>query len=187
MGEEFTQYLHENGIEREASMPQSPQQNGRAERWQQTIVEKAEAMRHHAGLLVKQVKGIDYDEIFSPVARFESIRFLLAHAALNDWEVEAMDVKTAFLYGELDEEIYMEQPEGFKVPGQEHKVCHLLKAIYGLKQAGRQWNKELHNALLELGFTRTYSDAGIYVYGHHGGDLILVVYVDDLLPIGSDR
>ena len=71
------------------------------------------------------------------VARYEAIRFLLAHAALEDWELEAMDIKTAFLYGELDEEIYMEQPEGFVKRGQENMVCRLKKAIYGLKQASR--------------------------------------------------
>jgi hypothetical protein len=80
-----------------------------------------------------QIQGIDYDETFSPVARFESLRLLLALAALEDWEIHQMDVKSVFLNSLLDEEIYMEQPEGFAVPGQEHKVCLLKKAIYGLK------------------------------------------------------
>ena len=70
-----------------------------------------------------------------PVARYETIRLLLATAALENWDIEALDVKTAFLYGNLDEEIYMQQPEGFIVKGQEHKVYKLKKAIYGLKQA----------------------------------------------------
>ena len=72
---------------------------------------------------------------------------------LHDWELEALDVKTAFLFGELDEEIYMEQPEGFIVKGQKRKVCQLRKAIYGLKQAILQWNKQLHKSLLEMEFT----------------------------------
>lgn len=80
-----------------------------------------------------QVYGKDYNETFSPVAQFESIRYLFAHAALEDWEIDAMDVKTAFLNGDLDEEIYMEQPEGWVVPGKEDHVCLLKKAIYGLK------------------------------------------------------
>ena len=83
-----------------------------------------------------QEHGIDYEETFSPVTRYESIRYLLAHAALEDWEIEAMDVKTAYLYGKLKVEIYMAQPEGFIKSGQEHKVCKLVKSIYGLKQAG---------------------------------------------------
>ena len=75
-----------------------------------------------------------------------------------------MDVKTAFLNGELDEEIYMEQPEGWVVPGKEDLVCRLQKALYGLKQASRQWNLKIHQSLVEEGFQRTYSDAGVYVY-----------------------
>jgi hypothetical protein len=96
--------------------------------------------RYKARLVAKgftQIEGIDFQETFSPVARYEAIRFLLAHTALEDWELEAMDIKTAFLYGKLDEEIYMEQPEGFAKRGQENQVCRLKKAIYGLKQASR--------------------------------------------------
>ena len=94
--------------------------------------------RYKARLVAKgftQVEGIDFQETFSPVARYEAIRFLLAHAALENWELEAMDIKTAFLYGELDEEIYMEQPEGFVEKGKENMVCCLKKVIYDLKQA----------------------------------------------------
>ena len=85
-----------------------------------------------------QVFGIDYKNTFSPVVRFETLCLLLSLAALHDWEIEALDVKTVFLFGELDEEIYMEQPEGFVVKGKEKKVCQLRKAIYGLKQAALQ-------------------------------------------------
>lgn len=143
--------------------------------------------RYKARLVAKgftQIEGIDFQETFSPVARYEAIRFLLAHAALENWEIEAMNIKTAFLYGELDEEIYMEQPEGFVEKGQENKVCRLRKAIYGLKQASRTWNEKLHKTLLELGFKRTRSDAGVYVYSHAKAEMILIVYVDDLLPMG---
>lgn len=94
-----------------------------------------------------------------------------------------MDIKTAFLYGELDEEIYMEQPEGFMERGQERMVCRLKKAIYGLKQASRTWNEKLHTTLLSQGFTRTHSDAGVYVYSHGQAEMILIVYVDDLLHL----
>ena len=82
--------------------------------------------------------------------RFETLRLLLSLVALHDWEIEALDAKTAFLFGKLDEEIYMEQPEGFVVKGKEKKVCWLRKAIYGLKQAALQWNKQLHKSLLEI-------------------------------------
>ena len=83
-----------------------------------------------------QVQGIDYKETFSLVVRYESIRYLLAHATLQDWEIEAMDVKLAYLHGVLEEEIYMEQPKGFVAKGEEDKVCKLVCSLYGLKQAG---------------------------------------------------
>ncbi|PIL23572.1 hypothetical protein GSI_14885 [Ganoderma sinense ZZ0214-1] len=100
-----------------------------------------------------------------------------------------MDVKTTFLNGDLEEEIYMEQPEGWVVPGKEGYVCLLKKAIYGLKQASRQWNVKIHQSLLDLGFTRTYSDAGVYVYRQQRGNsiTIVVLYVDDLLLFGDDK
>jgi Reverse transcriptase (RNA-dependent DNA polymerase) len=134
-----------------------------------------------------QIPGIDYDETFSPVARFESLRLLLALAALEDWEIHQMDVKSAFLNGVLDEEIYMEQPQGFISTGQETKVCHLKKAIYGLKQASRAWNLQFHGVLSELGFTRTFADAGVYVYHQRRGDgpLIIILYVDDITIMGA--
>jgi hypothetical protein len=140
--------------------------------------------RYKARLVAKgftQIEGIDFQETFSSVAKYEAICFLLAHTALEDWELEAMDIKTAFLYGELDEEIYMEQPEGFAKRGQENQVCKLKKAIYGLKQASRTWNEKLHITLLEQGFKCMHSDAGVYVYSHNHAEVILIVYVDDLL------
>ena len=86
----------------------------------------------------KQKEGHDFFDTYSPVTRIASIRVLLAIAALHNLEIHQMDVKTAFLNGDLEEEIYMEQPEGFVVPGQERKVCKLVKSLYGLKQAPLQ-------------------------------------------------
>jgi hypothetical protein len=146
--------------------------------------------RYRARLVAKgftQIPGIDYDETFSPVARFESLRMLLALAALEDWHIHQMDVKSAFLNGVLEEEIYMEQPPGFITVGSESKVCRLKKSIYGLKQAPRAWNSTFHEALTEQGLKRTYADAGIYVRPQHGGmgSLILILYVDDVTILGS--
>ena len=139
--------------------------------------------RKKARLVAKgfsQVEGIDYDEVFSPVVRFETVRIMFALAALNSWHISGLDVKTAFLYGKLDEEIYMEQPEGFKIKGQERKVLRLRRAIYGLKQAALAWWRELANSLKEMGFKRLYSDAGIFICRHSDGTFaIIVAYVDD--------
>jgi hypothetical protein len=134
-----------------------------------------------------QVFGIDFSETFSPVARYESIRLLLALAMREEWEIHAMDTISAFLNGDLDEEIYMEQPEGFASPGQEDKVCKLQKALYGLKQAAHAWNKKFHALLVKLGFTRCYSDSGVYIYRRKSGNtvIILILYVDDLLLLGN--
>ncbi|KAF8662075.1 hypothetical protein AX16_001214 [Volvariella volvacea WC 439] len=86
-----------------------------------------------------QIEGINYNEIFSPVIHYEFVCLMLALAALEDWCAVALDVRNAFLYSDLDEEIYMEQPEGFVIKGKECKVMHLLKALYGLKQAANSW------------------------------------------------
>ena len=108
-------------------------------------------------------------------------------AALHDWEIEALDVKTAYLFGELDEEIYMDQPEGFIVKGQEKKVCRLKKSIYGLKQSALQWNKQLHKTLLEMKFIRCKADPGTY-FKIIGEDIVvLLIYVDDALFMGSNK
>ena len=133
-----------------------------------------------------QVYGIDFEETFSPVARFETVHILLAPAVLEDWDIESLDVKTAYLYGELDEEIYMDQPKGYIKKDQERKVCQLLESLYGLRQSALQWNKELHKSLLDLGFTRTQLDASVY-FTFNGTDITLVVvYVDDVLFMGSN-
>jgi len=134
-----------------------------------------------------QIQGIDYNETFSPVAQFESLRLLLALATLEDWEIHQMDIKSAFLNGLLDKEIYMEQPEGFAVLGQEHKVCLLKKAIYGLKQASCMWNILFHTVLIGLGFTHTHSDAGVYVYHlqDREGIVIIILYVNDITLLGD--
>uniref|UniRef100_A0A2N9J5Y1 CCHC-type domain-containing protein n=1 Tax=Fagus sylvatica TaxID=28930 RepID=A0A2N9J5Y1_FAGSY len=107
-------------------------------------VSEKEGERFKARLVAKgysQRHGIDYDEVFSPVVRHTSIRAVLALVADQDLELEQLDVKTAFLHGNLEEEIFMEQPEGFKQPGTENLVCRLKKSLYGLKQSPRQWYK----------------------------------------------
>ncbi|KAJ0796583.1 putative RNA-directed DNA polymerase [Helianthus annuus] len=121
--------------------------------------------RYKARLVVKgfsQRKGIDFDEIFSPVVKMSSIRVILGLATSLDLEVEQMDVKTAFLHGNLDKEIYMEQPEGFQVKGKEDYVCKLQKSLYGLKQAPRQWYKKFESVMGKQGYRKTISDHCVF-------------------------
>jgi len=146
--------------------------------------------RKKARLVAKgfsQVEGLDYDQVFSPVVRFETVRLLLAMAALQNWHMTGVDVRNAYLYGELDEEIYMEQPEGFKVPGKENMVLRLLRALYGLKQAGLAWWRALKLSMEKLGFVSLSSDAGIFLYRGQGSFVIAIVYVDDAIFMGPAR
>ncbi|CAL1360545.1 unnamed protein product [Linum trigynum] len=146
--------------------------------------------RFKARLVVKgfsQRKGIDFDEIFSPVVKMTSIRTVLGLAASLNLEVEQMDVKTAFLHGDLEEEIYMEQPEGFKKEKNEDYVCRLRKSLYGLKQAPRQWYKKFESVMGEQGYMKTTSDHCVFVKKFPDGDfIILLLYVDDMLIAGQN-
>jgi hypothetical protein len=112
---------------------------------------------------------------------------LLALAALEDWHIHQMDVKSAFLNSKLDEEIYMEQPQGSITSGKETQVCRLKKAIYGLKQAFRAWNLQLHGVLTGFSYKQMHADAGIYVCHQQEGDgpLFIIVYVDDITILGK--
>ena len=112
---------------------------------------------------------------------------LVAIAALHNLQIHQMDVKTAFLNGELDEEIYMEQPEGFIVPGQEKKVCRLVKSLYGLKQAPKQWHEKIDNAMLSNGFRINECDKCVYIKYTANCYVIVCLYVDDILIIGSNN
>src|SRR6266853_5826844 len=144
--------------------------------------------RKKARLVAKgfsQVEGIDYDTIFSPVVWFETVQLMVALAALKNWHITGLDIKTAFLYGELDEELYMEQPEGFKVKGHEGKVLRLKRAIYGLKQAALAWWKALDKSMSELGITCLHSESGIFV--NKDQSIIVIIYIDNILFLGADK
>ncbi|TFY79108.1 hypothetical protein EWM64_g4908 [Hericium alpestre] len=128
-----------------------------------------------------QIPGVDFTDTFALVAKLSSIRILVVLAARFNWELHQMDVKNAYLNGDLDEEIYMKQPPGFPAPGQEHKVCALFKPIYGLKQAGRRWYKKLCAAFLGMGFTRSSVDHSVFFRHGAGSEIVLItVSVDDL-------
>ena len=133
-----------------------------------------------------QKEGIDYEETFSPVAMIKSIRILLSIATFYDYEIWQMDVKTAFLNGNLEESIYMVQPEGFIQKGQEQKVCKLQKSIYGLKQASRSWNIRFDTAIKSYGFEQNVDEPCVYKRIIKSTVAFLVLYVDDILLIGND-
>ncbi|KAL0383034.1 UNVERIFIED_CONTAM: Retrovirus-related Pol polyprotein from transposon TNT 1-94 [Sesamum calycinum] len=133
----------------------------------------------------KQKEGIDYFDTYSPVARLTTIRVLIALASVYNLSIHQMDVKTAFLYGELEEEIYMDQPEGFVAHGNERKVCKLVKSLYGLKQAPKQWHEKFDQTILAFGFTVNENDKCIYCKVKGDRIIILCLYVDDILLIGS--
>ena len=147
--------------------------------------------KYKARLVVKdfaQVAGVDYGDTFAPVARHDTIRLLLALAGQKGWQVFHLDVKSAFLNGILNEDIYVKQPEGFQVAGQEHKVYKLYKALYGLKQAPRAWYSRIDTHLIKLGFNRSQNEATLYLkQGNNEVDLIVSLYVDDMLVTGSNE
>ena len=131
----------------------------------------------------RQIKGLDFNETFAPVAKFTTIRCILAMTAANGWELHQMDVKTAFLNGDLDEEVYMEQPDGHVDPTYPDKVCRLLQAPYGLKHAPKMWYATLDDFLKSQGFNNIDPDACRYLLMDDGEIIIVLVYVDDLLLV----
>jgi len=145
-------------------------------------------IRHKARLVAKgyvQRAGVDFDEVFAPVARMESIRTLLALAAHEGWKVHHMDVKSAFLNGGLREEVYVSHPPGFIIGNDDGKVLRLRKALYGLRQAPRAWNAKLDASMISLGFQRSSSEHGIYTRSNDASRLVIGIYVDDLIITGA--
>ena len=144
--------------------------------------------RYKARLVIRgfeQVKYIDFEEIFAPVLRMDALRVLLALVALHDLECHQMDVDTAFLNGDLEEEVYMYQAPGLEEKGKEHLVCKLNKALYGLKQAPRTWYKRLTNHLIKYGFKKVLVDSCVWIKHIEGEICIIGIYVDDLLLISK--
>lgn len=118
---------------------------------------------------------------FSPVVKHSSICTLLSIVAMHNFELEQLDVKTAFLHGELEGDIEMEQPEDFVIPGKEKLVCKLIKSLYGLKQSLRLWYNRFHTFMLSQGFKRSNYDNCIYLKTVNGSAIYLLIYIDDML------
>ncbi|GKB59333.1 putative ribonuclease H-like domain-containing protein, partial [Tanacetum coccineum] len=133
-----------------------------------------------------QEEGIDYDEVFAPVARIEAIRLFLAYASFMGFMVYQMDVKSAFLYGQVEEEVYVCQPLGFEDPDYPDKVYRVVKALYGLYQAPRAWYETLANYLLGNGFHRGKIDQTLFIKKQKGDILLVQIYVYDII-FGSTK
>jgi hypothetical protein len=144
---------------------------------------------HKARLVAKgfrQVQGVDFDKTFSPVVMLKSIQIILAIAAYFDYEIWQMDVKTTFLNGNLTEDVYMTQLEGFVGPTNARKVCKLQKSIYGLKQASRSWNLRFDEVVKGFGFIQSEEEPCVYKKASGSSVVFLILYVDDILLIGND-
>lgn len=149
--------------------------NGKVERYKSRLVARGFTQR----------EGIDFFETFSPVARLDSIRVVLALVSEQKWQMVHVDVRTAFLYGQLEEEIFMTQPEGFVLDG---RACRLQKSIYGLKQASRVWNKTFSSFLVRNKLEPASKDSCVFVRrGELGIELLMLIYVDDGLICGKQQ
>ena len=146
--------------------------------------------RYKARLVARgftQEYGIDYEETFAPVARLSSVRTLIAIYATRRWPLFQMDVKNAFLNGELSEEVYMKLPPGYsQPPGFPNRVCRLRRALYGLKQAPRAWFEKFSSTISQHGFSGSSYDTTLFLRRSDHGTTILLLYVDDMIIIGDD-
>ncbi|GJZ20985.1 putative ribonuclease H-like domain-containing protein, partial [Tanacetum coccineum] len=134
----------------------------------------------------RQEEGVDYDEVFAPVARIEAIRLFLAFASFMGFTVYQMDVKSAFLYGNITEEVYVKQPPGFEDPSHPNKVYRVVKALYGLHQAPRAWYERLSTFLLKHGYRRGAIDKTLFIKKDRRDIMLVQVYVDDII-FGSTK
>ncbi|GJT09394.1 ribonuclease H-like domain-containing protein [Tanacetum coccineum] len=151
--------------------------------WKLKFKSSGEIERYKARLVAMgcaQKEGVDYEETFSPVVKMVTVRCVINLAVNQSWPIYQLDINNAFLYGDLDETVYMKPPQGF-YPGNDKLVCRLKKSIYGLKQSPRQWNAKLTSVLVENGFCQSKSDYSLYTKSVGDVFLVLLVYVDDII------
>lgn len=151
-----------------------------------------EVVKYKARLVAKgftQVEGVDYFETFAPVAKLASIRSILAIATRNNWPIDMFDFTSAFLNGKLDddEEVYMEQPQGYEENDPLEFCKRLLKSIYGLKQAGRKSYEVVCRLMSDLGFHRSEADPAVFYRHQNGHILVIAIHVDDCTITGDSQ
>nr|KYP70091.1 Retrovirus-related Pol polyprotein from transposon TNT 1-94 [Cajanus cajan] len=172
-----------------AKLPKGSQPIGVKWVFKRKMNAQGETERYKARLVAKgyrQKEGIDYDEVFAPVTRMETIRLLISQAAQFKWPIFQMDVKATFLNGVLEEEIYIEQPPGYMKSGEEKKVLKLKKVLYGSKQAPRAWNTRIDTYFKENRFEQCPHEHALYVKESGVNMLFVALYVDDLIFMGNN-
>lgn len=152
--------------------------------------ENGEVVKHKTRLVAKgysQREGVDYTEVYAPVERLDTVRTIIALAASRRWNVYQLDVKSAFLHGNLKENVYVEQPKGYQQKGKEHTVYQLHKALYGLTQAPRAWFNLIEAYFLNGGFHKCLTEQTLFTKQSRDGHMVIVsIYVDDLLFTGDN-
>nr|GEY22897.1 hypothetical protein [Tanacetum cinerariifolium] len=145
-----------------------------------------EATKFQDGL--NQKSGIEYFATYAPVARISTIRLLIAMASIHNLIIHQMDVKIAFLNGDMEEDVYMNQPLGFNMPSNKNKVCKLIKSLYGLKQAPKKWHQKFDEVVLSNGYLLNQANKYVYIkFDASGKRVIICLYVDDMLIFGTDQ
>ncbi|KAL9253357.1 Retrovirus-related Pol polyprotein from transposon RE1-like protein [Drosera capensis] len=127
-----------------------------------------------------QQYDIDYEETFSPIAKLNILRVLISLVAHRSWPLYQLDIKNTFLYCDLAETVYMFQPPGYETAGENH-VCRLRKSLYGLKQSPRAWFEKFNKVVQDIGFFRSSADSSLFVHRRSQGNVVLLVYVDDII------
>lgn len=188
MSQEFNALTHNNTWE---LVPRN-NQNLIGCKWVFRIKRKSDGSvdRFKAWLVAKgfhQRPGLDYSETFAPVTKSITVRIILSLALSQGWLLRQLDVNNAFLNGTLQENVYMVQPPGFVNSEFPDYVCKLKKTIYGLKQANREWYKELKSFLTYAGFQSSISDSSLFIYHHNGIIMYFLVYVDDIIVTGNNN
>lgn len=176
--------LIENGTWELTELPQGRKAIGCKWTFKVKTGANGEIIRYKSRLVAQgfsQKYGEDYDEVFAPVVKHTTIRTLLVIAGKEKMKVRHYDIKTAFLNGELKEDIYMKQPKGFIEKGKEHLACHLKRTLYGLKQSARAWNEKMNGILLDYGFKRGEADNCLYTKFVNDVVIYLLIFIDDII------